>query len=138
VKWFELAGCFLAAAALSFGAARLLLPLLRKLKCGQMILDIGPKTSALFAEAIAGAGTVLWNGPMGVFEKAPFSAGTRAVARAMADAAAVTIVGGGDTAAAAEKFGYAARMSHVSTGGGASLELLEGRELPGVACLQDM
>ena len=104
---------------------------------GLMGLDIGPKTTEQFVGCIAKAGTVLWNGPMGVFEKPAFAAGTRGVARAMADSAAVTIVGGGDSAAAAEQFGYAARMSHVSTGGGASLELLEGRELPGVACLQD-
>ena len=104
---------------------------------GLMGLDIGPKTGELFTKCIAEAKTVLWNGPMGVFEKTAISAGTWDVARAMADNGGVTVVGGGDTAAAAERFGYAARMSHVSTGGGASLELLEGLELPGVACLQD-
>ncbi len=101
-------------------------------------VDIGPKTSAQFSQIIKGAGTVLWNGPMGVFEMAPFAGGTRAVAEAMAAAAAVTVVGGGDTAAAVEEFGLAGSMTHLSTGGGASLEFLEGRELPGVAVLQDV
>lgn len=100
-------------------------------------LDIGPDSSRAFAFEISKAGTVLWNGPMGVFEMPPFAEGTKAVANAMAECDGVTIVGGGDTAAAAEKFGVAEQMTHVSTGGGASLEFLEGRELPGIAALQD-
>ena len=100
-------------------------------------LDIGEKTRELFAGAIKGAGTVVWNGPMGVFEFDKFAEGTRSVARAVADSGAVSIIGGGDSAAAVEQLGFADKITHISTGGGASLEFLEGKELPGVAALQD-
>lgn len=104
---------------------------------GWMALDIGPESAIKFTEVIRKARTVIWNGPMGVFEMESFARGTFAVAQAMADSDAVTIVGGGDSVAAVEKADLTDKMSHISTGGGASLEFLEGRELPGVACLQD-
>ena len=100
-------------------------------------LDIGPKTAALYAEAVLGAKTVIWNGPMGVFENPTLAKGTIAVAQALADSSAITIVGGGDSAAACEQLGYASKITHISTGGGASLEFLEGKDLPGVSCLLD-
>ena len=104
---------------------------------GKEGLDIGEASRALFAEAAKNAKTVVWNGPMGVFENPTLAAGTIAVAQALADSEAVTIVGGGDSAAACEQLGFADKITHISTGGGASLEFLEGLELPGIACLQD-
>lgn len=104
---------------------------------GWMGLDIGPKTQALFTSALVGSGTVVWNGPMGVSEWKNFAAGTEAVAKAVAESGAISIIGGGDSAAAVEQLGFADKMTHISTGGGASLEFLEGLELPGIACLND-
>jgi phosphoglycerate kinase len=106
-------------------------------KAGWRVLDIGPETAKVFAGKVKRAGTVVWNGPMGVFEFAPFAEGTFAVAHALADSEAMTIIGGGDSVAAIQQAGLADRMTHISTGGGASLEFLEGKELPGVAALSD-
>ena len=103
----------------------------------KMGLDIGPKTRELFAEAIKGAKTVVWNGPMGVFENPELAKGTIAVAKALAETDATTIIGGGDSAAAVNTLGFGDKMTHISTGGGASLEFLEGKEMPGVAAVND-
>ena len=104
---------------------------------GWMGLDIGPKTEKLFADAVKDAGTVIWNGPMGVSEWENFASGTIAVAKAVAESGSISIIGGGDSAAAVQKLGFADKMSHISTGGGASLEFLEGKDLPGVVALND-
>ncbi len=108
-----------------------------KIPADMMGMDIGPKTVELFCDAVKDAGTIVWNGPMGVFEFPTFAVGTKAMAKALAESGAVTIIGGGDSAAAAEQLGFADKITHISTGGGASLEFLEGKELPGVACLLD-
>ena len=108
-----------------------------KIPADKMGLDIGPKTREVFAEAVKSAKTVVWNGPMGVFENPVLAEGTKAVAKAMAETDATTVIGGGDSAAAVMQLGYADKMTHISTGGGASLEYLEGKELPGIACIAD-
>ena len=108
-----------------------------KIPADRMGLDIGEKTQALFADAVKTAKTVVWNGPMGVFENPTLAAGTIAVAKALAETDATTIIGGGDSAAAVNQLGFGDKMSHISTGGGASLEFLEGKELPGVAAADD-
>ncbi len=108
-----------------------------EIPAGWQGLDIGPKTIELYCQAVADAGTVIWNGPMGVFEFEKFAVGTKAMAEALSKTNAITIIGGGDSAAAVQQLGYADKMSHISTGGGASLEFMEGKELPGVACLLD-
>ena len=104
---------------------------------GWMGLDIGPKTEEIFANAVKGAGTVIWNGPMGVSEWDNFASGTITVAKAVAESGAISIIGGGDSVAAVTKLGFADKMSHISTGGGASLEFLEGKDLPGICALAD-
>ena len=108
-----------------------------KIPADRMGMDIGPKTRALYAEAVKDAKTVVWNGPMGVFENPVLAEGTIAVAKALAETDATTIIGGGDSAAAVQQLGFGDKMSHISTGGGASLEYLEGTLLPGIACIRD-
>ena len=108
-----------------------------KIPADMMSLDIGTKTAELYANEVKGAKTVVWNGPMGVFENPILAKGTMAVAKAMAETDAVTVIGGGDSAAAVNILGFGDKMTHISTGGGASLEFLEGKELPGIAALND-
>ena len=123
--------------AAEFSASAEAVPCSQDVPDGYMGMDIGAKTIEAYSAAVKGAGTVVWNGPMGVFEFENFAEGTRAVARALAESGAISIVGGGDSAAAVEQLGFADKMTHISTGGGASLEFLEGKALPGVVCLQD-
>ena len=108
-----------------------------KIPADMMSLDIGPKTAELYANEVKSAKTVVWNGPMGVFENPTLAAGTIAVAKSLAETDATTIIGGGDSAAAVNSLGFGDKMSHISTGGGASLEFLEGKELPGIAAVDD-
>jgi phosphoglycerate kinase len=108
-----------------------------KIPAGWRMLDVGPKTLAAYKQALSGAKLIVWNGPVGVFEMPKFAEGTFALARMLAESGAITVIGGGDSASAVKKAGVAKQMTHVSTGGGASLEFLEGKELPGVAALLD-
>jgi phosphoglycerate kinase len=108
-----------------------------KIPADKMGMDIGPKTQKLFGDAIRSAKTVVWNGPMGVFENPQLAEGTKSVARALAEADCTSIIGGGDSAAAVNSLGFADRITHISTGGGASLEFLEGKELPGITAMTD-
>ncbi len=127
---------FVVADAFSADAKTTIVPV-ESIPDNMMALDIGPSSRMLFATELKRAKTILWNGPMGVFELAPFAAGTKAIAQALSEAQGVTIIGGGDSAAAVKKLGFADKMTHISTGGGASLEFMEGKELPGIAALND-